>query len=105
MKKRDFPQGQSVRRSTGISPSGRSTLSSPIRVEYPEAATMAVQLSKAAGKAEEIIVALRDIQVENDSNWNRRYRENMLRLKSGDLMEVARVMPPPINFSMSSLPL
>ena len=46
----------------------------------------------AAGKAEEIIVALRDIQVENDSNWNRRYRENMLRLKSGDLMEVARVM-------------
>ena len=36
---------QSVRRSTGISPSGRSTLSSPIRVECPEAATMAVQLS------------------------------------------------------------
>jgi CarD family transcriptional regulator len=26
------------------------------------------------------------------SNWNRRYRENMDRLKSGDLMEVARVV-------------
>ena len=26
------------------------------------------------------------------SNWNRRYRENMLRLKSGDLLEVARVV-------------
>ena len=25
-------------------------------------------------------------------NWNRRYRENMLRIKSGDLMEVARVV-------------
>ena len=25
-------------------------------------------------------------------NWNRRYRENMLRLKSGNLLEVARVV-------------
>ena len=25
-------------------------------------------------------------------NWNRRYRENMVRLKSGDLLEVARVV-------------
>ena len=26
------------------------------------------------------------------SNWNKRYRENMLRIKSGDLMEVASVV-------------
>jgi CarD family transcriptional regulator len=26
------------------------------------------------------------------SNWNRRYRENMQRLKSGNLTEVARVV-------------
>ena len=26
------------------------------------------------------------------SNWNRRYRENLERLKSGDLYEVARVI-------------
>ena len=25
-------------------------------------------------------------------NWNQRYRENMLRLKSGNLLEVARVV-------------
>ena len=25
-------------------------------------------------------------------NWNRRYRENMLRIKSGDLLEVAKVV-------------
>ena len=30
--------------------------------------------------------------VEENSNWNKRYRENMARLKSGDLYEVARVI-------------
>lgn len=39
-----------------------------------------------------VLRALPELQVEEDSNWNRRYRENMLRLKSGDLLEVARVM-------------
>jgi CarD family transcriptional regulator len=32
------------------------------------------------------------IDVEMTSNWNRRYRENMQRIKSGDLLEVARVV-------------
>ena len=43
-------------------------------------------------EADRILGALPDIEVDADPNWNRRYRENMLRLKSGDLMEVARVM-------------
>jgi CarD family transcriptional regulator len=30
--------------------------------------------------------------VETNANWNKRYQENMLRLKSGDLYEVARVI-------------
>ncbi len=63
-----------------------------VMVPTENSAEIGVRPIVEAGKAEEIIVALRDIQVENDSNWNRRYRENMLRLKSGDLMEVARVM-------------
>ena len=63
-----------------------------VMVPTENSAEIGVRPIVAAGKAEEIIVALRDIQVKNDSNWNRRYRENMLRLKSGDLMEVARVM-------------
>ena len=32
------------------------------------------------------------LAVEEDRNWSRRYRENMERLKSGDLTEVARVV-------------
>ena len=43
-------------------------------------------------EAERIIAAFPEIEVDTTQNWNRRYRENMLRLKSGDLIEVARVV-------------
>ncbi len=43
-------------------------------------------------EADRIIAQLSSIQVEMTSNWNQRYRENMARLKSGDLLEVARVI-------------
>lgn len=46
----------------------------------------------AAGEADKLLEALPGIAVESDPNWNKRYRENMARLKSGDLLEVARVM-------------
>ena len=42
--------------------------------------------------ADEIIGALPNIDVDMTQNWNHRYRENMVRLKSGDLTEVARVV-------------
>ena len=31
-------------------------------------------------------------EISEDSNWNKRYRENMLRIRSGDLLEVASVI-------------
>ena len=43
-------------------------------------------------QADDILAQLSAIQVEFDSNWNRRYRENMERLKSGDLLQVAHVI-------------
>lgn len=43
-------------------------------------------------EASVILRAMEHIEVEMTSNWNQRYRENMLRLKSGDLLEVARVV-------------
>ena len=43
-------------------------------------------------KAEELMSAMEDIEVDMTQNWNRRYRENLVRLKSGDLLEVARVV-------------
>ena len=43
-------------------------------------------------EAEALINAIPSMTVEENSNWNKRYRENMARLKSGDLYEVARVI-------------
>lgn len=43
-------------------------------------------------QGEQVIAAFGNIEVEMDQNWNRRYRENMVRLKSGDLLEVVRVV-------------
>ncbi len=45
-----------------------------------------------AARADEIIECLPDIEIDMTQNWNRRYRENMLRIKSGDLVEVAKVV-------------
>lgn len=42
--------------------------------------------------AERILSSIDTIKVEITSNWNQRYRENMMRLKSGNLLEVARVV-------------
>ena len=43
-------------------------------------------------EAEELLAAIPGIEVESNTNWNKRYRENMARLKSGDLYEVAYVI-------------
>ena len=43
-------------------------------------------------RAAEIMNAIPDIVIEEDTNWNRRYRENMVKIKSGDLLEVAGVI-------------
>lgn len=42
--------------------------------------------------AERLIDAIPGMEVENNANWNKRYRENMSRMKSGDLYEVSRVV-------------
>ena len=45
-----------------------------------------------AQEADSIIAAIAELEVNMTQNWNRRYRENMMRIKSGDLMEVAAVI-------------
>jgi len=45
-----------------------------------------------SAQADDILAKLPGIEVEFDQNWNRRYRDNMERIKSGDLLEVARVI-------------
>ncbi len=43
-------------------------------------------------EAEALLCAIPNLETENNANWNKRYQENMQRLKSGDLYEVARVI-------------
>ena len=45
-----------------------------------------------AKSAEAVIAAIPDLAVDMTPGWNQRYRENMVRLKSGDLIEVATVV-------------
>ncbi len=43
-------------------------------------------------EAEGLLNALEDVPVESETNWNQRYRENMAKIKSGDLHQVAVVI-------------
>ncbi len=55
-------------------------------------AEIGVRAVLSADDAEVLMESLTDIDVDMTSNWNRRYRENMLRIKSGDLREVSKVV-------------
>ena len=65
-----------------------------MRVMIPVDACDAVGLRPIidSARAEEILQQIPDLEIAEDSNWNKRYRENMLRIRSGDLLEVARVI-------------
>lgn len=43
-------------------------------------------------EAEKLLSDIPDLTVESNANWNKRYQENLMRLKSGDLYQVARVI-------------
>lgn len=45
-----------------------------------------------AQEADRILAAIPSIEVEETQNWNKRYRENMLKIKSGKLEDVAEVI-------------
>lgn len=45
-----------------------------------------------AAAADTVMLALPGLEIDITTNWNRRYRENLERLKSGDLYEVGRVI-------------
>ena len=45
-----------------------------------------------AERARAVLQHLGEVEEDETSNWNKRYRDNMLRLKGGELEEVARVV-------------
>ena len=43
-------------------------------------------------EADEVIQDLKEYDGEVTANWNKRYRENMIRIKSGNVFEVSHVV-------------
>lgn len=43
-------------------------------------------------EADRVLAEFQNCRTEMDPNWNKRYRENMSRIKSGDIYEVVRVV-------------
>lgn len=43
-------------------------------------------------EADKVLESFRACPAETDSNWNKRHRENVARIKSGDIYEVVRVV-------------
>lgn len=63
-------------------------------LKIPTENSQAIGIRKVISKAEadELLQEIPTIAVEHNANWNKRYQENLLRLKSGDLREVAQVI-------------
>lgn len=63
-----------------------------LKIPVTNSGTIGLRAIITPEEAEELIAALPSLKVESSANWNKRYQENLQRLKSGDLREVARVV-------------
>lgn len=54
--------------------------------------TIGIRTIMSREETEALFHAIPDLEAEANTNWNKRYQENLQRLKSGDLYEVARVI-------------
>lgn len=63
-------------------------------LKIPVASSQAVGLRAVVDReaAERLLTAIPSIAVDECVSWNKRYRENLLRIKSGDLYQVAGVI-------------
>lgn len=69
-------------------PSGGLTL----KIPTGSCGAIGVRALSTSGRIREVLSAIPGLEIDRTTNWNRRYRENLDRLKSGDLLEVARVI-------------
>ena len=63
-------------------------------LKIPTENSQAIGIRKviSAAEANALLSEIPSISVEHNANWNKRYQENLVRLKSGDLREVAQVV-------------
>ena len=63
-----------------------------LKIPTENCSTIGVRELSAPDFIDSVICAIPAMDVDMTPNWNRRYRENMEKLKSGDLFEVAKVI-------------
>ncbi|MBQ7778479.1 MAG: CarD family transcriptional regulator [Oscillibacter sp.] len=63
-----------------------------LKIPVANSETIGIRTIMSQADAEQLLAAIPGMEVETNANWNKRYRENMARMKSGDLYEVARVI-------------
>lgn len=63
-----------------------------LKIPTENSQTIGIREVISKAEADAIMAEIPSIAVEHNANWNKRYQENMLRLKSGDLREVAQVI-------------
>ena len=63
-----------------------------LKIPTANSQTIGIRTVISGEDARVLLNAIPELEVEANANWNKRYQENLLRLKSGDLYEVARVV-------------
>ncbi len=63
-----------------------------LKIPVANSTTIGVRTIITQEEAAALLSAIPTLAVEVNANWNKRYQENMSRLKSGNLYEVARVV-------------
>ena len=63
-----------------------------LKIPTENSTAIGIRAIKTRSEIEEVIARIPKLGVDMTANWNHRYRENMDRLKSGDLDEVSAVI-------------
>lgn len=63
-----------------------------LKIPITNSELIGIRSVSTADAIEDVIEKIPDLSIGMTANWNHRYRENMERIKSGDLLEVAGVI-------------
>ena len=63
-----------------------------LKIPTENCGSIGVRSLSSVEQIDEVFDRIPEMDAEMTANWNHRYRENMQRIKSGDLLEVARVI-------------
>lgn len=63
-----------------------------LKLPVENCSAIGIRALNTTSQIEEVIQHIPTLEVDTTTNWNRRYRENLERIKSGELMRVAQVV-------------